>query len=69
MERAVGEVFGFNGVKLKVEDAGDSCFCYGCYFYECQCTCDTMDHTNQVGACFRIHRTDDKNVIFVEVKQ
>lgn len=69
MERAVGEVFDFNGVKLQVKDTKDSYFCYGCYFYESKCTCDTMDRKKQVGVCFRIHRTDDKNVIFVEVKQ
>ena len=68
MERAIGEIFDFDGVKLQVKDTRESCFCYGCYFYESGCTCDTTDHTNQVGACFRIHRADDKNVIFVEVE-
>lgn len=68
MERKVGEVFDSKGIKLQVKETVDSCFCFGCYFYESECTCDTEDHINQVGACFGIDRTDDKNVIFVEVK-
>ena len=68
MERAVGEVFDFNGVKLQVKDTGDSCFCYGCYFYKHNYPCDETHYTKQTGECFRIRRTDDKNVIFVEVK-
>ena len=68
MERKVGEVFDFNGVKLQVKDAGDSCFCYGCYFNGLHCLCDEMRCPDQAGACFRIDRTDNKNVIFVEVR-
>lgn len=33
MERKVGEVFDFNGVKLEVKDKGNCCLCNGCYFY------------------------------------
>lgn len=69
MERAVGEVFDFKGVKLQVKDTGDSCFCYGCYFREHKFTCYEIGRINQTGQCFRARRTDDKNVIFVEVKQ
>ena len=38
-------------------------------FFEAGRTCDTLDRKKQVGACFRIDRTDNKNVIFMEVKQ
>ena len=68
MERAIDEVFDFKGVKLQVKDIGDSYFCYRCYFYESKLTCGMADHINQVGVCFWTHRTDNKNVIFVEVK-
>lgn len=68
MERAIGEIFDFNGAKLQVKDTGESCFCYGCYFREPKFTCYEISRTNQTGECFRIRRTDDKNVIFVEVK-
>lgn len=33
MERAVGEVFDFEGVKLQVKYAGDNLSCCGCYFF------------------------------------
>ena len=69
MERAVGEIFDFNGAKLQVKDTGDSCFCYGCYFNEPKRTCEGIIYKNQIGECFRPYRTDDKNVIFVEVKK
>lgn len=32
MERKVGEVFDFNGVKLRVQDAGYKASCNGCHF-------------------------------------
>ena len=69
MEREVGEVFDFKGVKLQVKDTGDCCFCFGCYFYELTCQCDETHYKNQTGECFHIRRNDDNNVIFVEVKQ
>ena len=34
MERAVGEVFDFNGAKLQVKDTGQKVSCDGCYFDE-----------------------------------
>ena len=68
MERAIGEVFDFNGVKLQVKDTGDCCFCYGCYLHGLNCPCGETHYKNQTGECFRIRRTDDKNVIFVEVE-
>ena len=67
MERKVGEVFDFDGIKLQVKYTGDSCFCCACYFYRFTYPCYGVRHINQIGECFRIRRTDDKNVIFVEV--
>lgn len=32
MEKAVGEVFGFNNVKLQVKDIVGKACCDGCYF-------------------------------------
>lgn len=69
MERAIGEVFYFKGIKLQVKDTGDSCFCYGCYLHGLNCPYDETHYKNQIGECFRPYRTDDKNVIFVEVKK
>ena len=67
MERAVGEVFDFNGAKLRVDDILDNSFCYGCYFYESGCPCDIDDHASYIGACLSVSRADGKNVIFVKV--
>ncbi len=68
MERAIGEVFYFKGIKLQVKDTGDICFCYGCYLHGLNCPYDETHYKNQIGECFRIRRTDYRNVIFVEVK-
>ena len=69
MERAIGEVFDFKGVKLQVKDTGCKASCDGCYFYGLTCQCDETHYKNQTGECFHIRRNDDNNVIFVEVKQ
>ena len=69
MEKAIGEVFDFDGIKLQVKDTGDSSSCYGCYFNEPKRTCDGVRYINQTGKCFPPLRTDDRNVIFVEVKK
>ena len=68
MEKAVGEVFGFNDVKLQVKDTGKRISCDGCYFNEPKRTCDGVRYINQTGKCFPPLRTDDRNVIFVEVE-
>ena len=68
MERAIGEAFDFDGIKLQVKDTGDSSSCYGCYFNEPKRTCDGVRCTNQTGECFPFLRADGKNVIFVEVE-
>ena len=67
MERAVGEIFNFKEVKLQVKDIENNLSCCGCYFFELERTCNTVDCKNQAGACVRTDRTDNKTVIFVEV--
>ena len=62
-ERKVGEVFEFEGHKLKVVDEG-TCKCNECLFYRRECSLIR----NVIGSCSEVHRTDKKSVIFVEVK-
>ena len=68
MERAIGEIFDFNGVKLQVKDTGHEASCNGCYFNRSICTNNKKHSINQTGECFQPGRTDDRNVIFVEVE-
>ena len=62
-ERKVGEVFEFEGHKLKVVDEG-TCKCNECFFYRRECSLIR----NVIGSCSEVHRTDKKSVIFVKVK-
>ena len=62
-ERKVGEVFEFEGHKLKVVDEG-TCKCNECLFYRRECSLIR----NVIGSCSEVHRTDKKSVIFVEAK-
>ena len=64
MERAVGEVFDFNGAKLQVKDIGDKDCCDGCYFDEPKYKC--FDAYNCTGSCHKSLRSDGKDVVFVE---
>lgn len=68
MERAIGEAFDFDGIKLQVKDTGHEASCNGCYFNRSICTNNTKHSINQTGECFQTCRADGKNVIFVEVK-
>lgn len=65
-ERKVGEIFEYQGKKLKVvETKGSSC--YNCYFADRDCDCE---NTRKVlGVCLSETRTDKKPVIFMEVKE
>ena len=65
MEKAVGEVFSFNNVKLQVKDIGNKACCDGCYFDESEHKC--FDAHNCTGSCHRSLRSDSKDVVFVEV--
>ena len=67
MERAIGEVFDFNGIKLRVQDAGYKASCNGCYFNGSICTNNEIKSIDQTGGCFRACRADGRNVIFVKV--
>lgn len=70
MERAIGEVFDFNGVKLQVKDAVRKISCNGCYFLNgYKCKGKGIDCKIQIGKCFCNFRTDHKSVIFVEVNK
>ena len=68
MERAVGEVFDFNGVKLQVKDTCRKISCDGCYFDEYERDCSYANIQDCTGYCYKPFRSDGKNVIFVEVE-
>ena len=68
MERKVGEVFDFNGVKLQVKDTGQKVSCDGCYFDKFEYECSDAHISDYTGLCFGSFGSDGKNVIFVEVK-
>lgn len=63
-ERKIGETFEYEGKKLKVVETEGST-CYNCYFEDRDCDCDTR---KVLGACLSETRTDNKQVIFIEVK-
>lgn len=63
-ERKVGEIFEYEGKKLKVEEKVSS-DCYGCFFDEQHIPCSK----NTLGYCGSEFRTDKKEVIFVEVTE
>lgn len=66
MERAIGEVFDFNGIKLQVKDTGQNIFCDGCYFKKSKHECLDAD---DIGFCLGASRIDGRNVVFVEVEE
>ena len=67
MEREVGEVFDFKGVKLQVKDTGCKASCDGCYFDEFWHSCVRNGCGIYVGYCYGLFRSDGKNVVLVEV--
>lgn len=64
MQREPGEVFDFRGVTLQVKDIGCETSCKGCFFNECVDAC----LQDCIGFCLDVYRSDNKNVIFVKVK-
>lgn len=68
MERKVGEVFDFNGVKLQVKDIGNKACCDGCCFDKPEHKCFDAHISGRIGVCSRLFRSDGKHVIFVKVK-
>lgn len=67
MERKIGEVFEYNGVRLKVVE-GD--FCENCYFRDKRENepCVRSEHISVSGACSKQKREDHKSVQFIEIK-
>lgn len=65
MERAIGEVFELDGVKLRVEKSGP--LCRGCYLFDIDIKCS--DLRNIRGNCNIADRIDKTYVIFTEVKE
>lgn len=63
-ERKVGEIFEYEGKKLKVEEKVSS-DCYGCFFDEQHILCSNK----ALGYCGSEFRTDKKEVIFVEATE
>lgn len=62
VERKVGEIFEYEGHKLKVvEEVGTEC--HKCFLFSRDCKSSDIR-----GACWKNDRTDNKSVIFVEVK-
>ena len=63
-ERKVGEVFEYEGKKLKVVETEKDSY-NNCYLEDCECA----EKGKVCGACLSETRTDNKPVIFVEVKE
>ena len=66
MERKIGDVFKYKGVKLKVEEIP---FCENCYFkadYKSKCVFQSF--TKVTGPCEHLLRSDRKSVSFVKVE-
>ena len=61
-ERKIGEVFEFEGKTLKAIESKHYT-CYGCFFNGNCVPC------KNIGYCGPEHRTDKKNIMFVEVEQ
>ena len=68
MERAVGEIFNFEGVRLQVQSTGCESTCNGCYLDESEHECCDKPNPGYIGYCYGPERSDGKNVIFVEVE-
>lgn len=63
-ERKIGEVFEYNGVKLKVRKKATFEECCYCYF----------NHKSRYlecskAICLFLHRSDKQNVLFEEIKE
>ena len=63
MERKVGEIFEFKGVKLQVvKDPGFKNACIGCYFLDNNYNCSYRQK------CFASQRKDLTSVKFIKIK-
>ena len=68
MERQIGEVFDFKGIKLKVKSV-DKSICDGCYFNSFTYPCWYITGIGVTGGCHELARSDKKSVIFVKVEE
>ena len=62
MERKLGEVFEFNGVKLETIRKDMRLRCERCYFNDFDDFCDNI-------SCMWYERTDEEDVVFREIKE
>ena len=67
MERKVGDVFNFNGIKLKVMRTNNR-LCDGCHFEQFDNKCWQINGIEDTGLCSGRFRSDKNDVIFVRVK-
>ena len=65
MERAIGEVFELDGVKLRVKESGP--LCRWCYLFDIDVKCSDLRSIR--GNCNIVDRIDKTYVIFTEVKE
>lgn len=57
MERQVGEIFDFNGIKLKAKRT-DKPVCNGCFFEKFDCGCWQINGIEETDLCFRSDKND-----------
>lgn len=68
MERKIGEIFDYEGIKLKViEDVKTtSCVNAHCHFSYATVKCETFE--KQIGSCQKKKRSDNINIHFEKVE-
>lgn len=64
MERKIGDIFNYNGVKLQIVESNG--YCNNCYFND---SCITCTKPNTLDNCQKHYRKDNKNIHFKEIKE
>lgn len=64
MEREIGDIFNYNGVKLQIVKSNG--YCNNCYFND---SCITCTKPNILDNCQANNRKDNKNIHFKEIKE
>ena len=64
MEREIGDIFNYNGVKLQIVESNG--YCNNCYFNDSCITCTKPKNLNN---CQKHNRKDNKNIYFKEIKE
>lgn len=67
MERAIGEVFELDGVKLRVDKAES--WCEGCCLSDIDIDIKCANSRSIRGDCSGVYRSDNTDVIFTEVEE